>query len=521
MLSLAEIAAILRLATSNPDLKRVIWGVDFYAFDERFAGFRHPETRVRLEGGERQVMALRISETLLSMRALEDSRRALMRARGGRKRGPLAAPVPWPEEVIRARLDDPGRPGLDRADETLLALQLTNWLANYSGYRPSDAQGFLYGATVASLRAEGIDVITFVPPLSRCELEVIEQTGNWPTLQRWKRALLSAGPYWDFSGYGKLDRDDALFLDAAHFWPAVGHVMLRRFLGEDCRGCGRAARAVLDAGVRVDAATVDAYLARQEAVRTASRQGSDRCVEVVAKMRRARASGAPARGSGSTWRGPAAEIPRHRAGDDGRPIASGRRVLLLVSSGRPGPGEGRAADPGPPRRRPPRARAGGTPPSRARRGPLAETSVERAAVADLLERVGHEEEDALHGGQGARPVPERRVHRLQVAEHADEDLLRRDRRQPARVERAAAGPHPRDQGLAGGAVEQRAAVERIEEPVARPGARPAPRSGPEAPRRRRRRPARGRDVHVDDGERDRDAEPPRRATSLRKLFRGS
>ena len=85
--SLAEIAAILRLATANPDLKRVIWGVDFYAFDERFAGFRHPETRLRLEGGERQVMALRISETLLSMRALEDSRRALMRAMGGRKKG--------------------------------------------------------------------------------------------------------------------------------------------------------------------------------------------------------------------------------------------------------------------------------------------------------------------------------------------------------------------------------------------------------------------------------------------------
>jgi hypothetical protein len=39
--SLAEIAAILRLAIANPRLQQVIWGVDFYAFDERFVGLRH------------------------------------------------------------------------------------------------------------------------------------------------------------------------------------------------------------------------------------------------------------------------------------------------------------------------------------------------------------------------------------------------------------------------------------------------------------------------------------------------
>jgi hypothetical protein len=46
----------------------------------------------------------------------------------------------------------------------------------------------------------------------------------------------------------------------------------------------------------VDTATVDAYLARQEAARMTSRQGSDRCVGVVEKMRRARVGGAPAEG---------------------------------------------------------------------------------------------------------------------------------------------------------------------------------------------------------------------------------
>jgi hypothetical protein len=58
---------------TNPRLRRVIWGVDFYAFDEKFVGFHPQETRGRLEGDARHVMAMRITETLLSIQALRDS----------------------------------------------------------------------------------------------------------------------------------------------------------------------------------------------------------------------------------------------------------------------------------------------------------------------------------------------------------------------------------------------------------------------------------------------------------------
>jgi hypothetical protein len=136
----------------------------------------------------------------------------------------------------------------------------------------------------------GIDVILFVPPLSRCELEVMDQTGSWDAFQRWKQELLAAGPYWDFSGYGKLDRMDSLFLDVAHFWPAVGHVMLREFLGQSCGQCGEVARLVREAGVWVDAATIDAHLARQETMRAAARSRRDRCAKVVEEMLRAATS---------------------------------------------------------------------------------------------------------------------------------------------------------------------------------------------------------------------------------------
>jgi hypothetical protein len=58
----------------------------------------------------------------------------------------------------------------------------------------------------------------------------------------------------------------------------------------DCDECGDMARIVREAGVWVNAASVDAYLAQQEAMRTASRQAGDRCVAVVEEMLRERAT---------------------------------------------------------------------------------------------------------------------------------------------------------------------------------------------------------------------------------------
>jgi len=289
--SVAEISAVLRLARANPRLKRVIWGVDFYAFERRFVGFRHPETRVRLEGDERQMMAMRIKETLLSLRALGDSWEVIRRAASGQEPGPYAGPVPWPEETIRARLADL-EPGLAQADEASLRAQLRVWIINYSDYQPADSLDDLFRKTVADLRAAGVDVIVFVPPLSRCELEAIDQAGSWGAFQAWKRRLLQVGPYRDFSGFGKLAGMSSLFLDVPHFRPAVGQVILRELIGQDCAGCGAAADIVRETGVRVDEATIEAHLAQQEAARRAARPAGDRCARVVGEMLAERGSAA-------------------------------------------------------------------------------------------------------------------------------------------------------------------------------------------------------------------------------------
>ena len=291
--TLAELAGVLRLATANPRLRRVIWGVEFYAFDEKFVGYRHPEIRIRLEADERDALTLRIKETLFNMKAFRDSRRVLARAVRGQKPASLSDPVPWPEDLIKERLASVSPRGLAQAKDAKIRDQLKDWINSYEDYGLSRPQVTLFQETVADLTRTGLEVILFVPPMSKCELETIDQLGAWDDFQQWKRELLVVGPYWDFSGYGKLDLSPELFTDVPHFKPAVGQVILRRLLGLGCAGCGARAQTIWDAGVWVDETTVDAYVARQEAARSAITPPNTRCGKMVEGMLADRAASLP------------------------------------------------------------------------------------------------------------------------------------------------------------------------------------------------------------------------------------
>jgi hypothetical protein len=281
--TLVELGSVLRLANSNPRLRRVIWGVEFYAFDERYIPY-DPPTRSRLEADDRRALTLRIKETLFNMQAFRDSRRVLARAVRRQKPDSLEDPVPWPEELIKERLSHVGQEGLPQTNDATVTRQLQNWIVSYVDYRPSPTRFALFQEMLTDLRRAGLEVILFVPPLSDCELETIDQAGVWDTFQHWKRELLGAAPYWDFSGYGKLHLAPELFTDVTHFKPAVGQVILRRVLGMSCARCGERAQTIWDAGVWVDATTVDAYLAHQESARTAIRPQNTRCAKTVERM---------------------------------------------------------------------------------------------------------------------------------------------------------------------------------------------------------------------------------------------
>jgi hypothetical protein len=280
--ALDELATTVRLASRNPRLQRVVWGVDFVYFDESWLG-RDPLIRARLEGD----VGLRITDTLLSTEALTASRKLLVRAVGGRRRLPptQSALLPWPQATIAEALDGPPV-GLAQVTEAALKWQLDEWVPRYATYRLSSKNVAVFRDAVARARTAGIDVIMFIGPMSAYELEVIRQSGRWDTFQEWKRQLLSTQPYWDFSGYNDLAFAEHLFTDAVHYEPGVGHLILRHLLGEDTTQCGETARLILDSGAWVDAATIDQHLAQQDAARVAHTAVSSRYQTLVTEMLR-------------------------------------------------------------------------------------------------------------------------------------------------------------------------------------------------------------------------------------------
>jgi hypothetical protein len=267
-----EAVEVVRVALRNPKLKRIVWGVDFFSFDESWRPDRETMARLR---GDPWIM---FSETLLNLETLDAGRREFDRAWHGRKalRAEWTRPVPWPQVEVCERLAELGRAGLDSIGGAKIQLQLIGDVPDYTGYRLSQRKLSDFAAAVALARRRGVEVIVFVPPISGYVLEMIRQSGQWLTFQQWERDLLAAGPYWDFSGYHAFALSPGLFKDVMHFKPAVGHLVLRRLLGLNTSGCDLRTRIVTEAGMWVDRqALCDVRKTQEARMRSATASEND------------------------------------------------------------------------------------------------------------------------------------------------------------------------------------------------------------------------------------------------------
>jgi len=283
--SLAEIDLVVDTALHNPRLRRVVWALDFYAFAHAFAGVRDAELPPILGARSRSAFELRrLQHTLLSSTALWESIRHMARAyRTAAPPGPIA-PSPWPGGAIATAIAAAsGAPGY-ASDASRLAEQLRTSVDIFARYEPDPHLFALFVRTLTRLRAAGVEVILVVPPLSVCELEIVQQAGTWPVYQQWKRDVAAVSPFWDFAGVDAVAATDRFFKDIAHFTPPAGHLMLRRALALGCADCGADGERVYAAGRYVYAATIDAHLARDEAARTAGSAGDSHCRAFVAPI---------------------------------------------------------------------------------------------------------------------------------------------------------------------------------------------------------------------------------------------
>ena len=222
--TIAQLSRELDVALDNPRLKRVVWGVDFFAFDKKWK--RHDSNFERRIAGS---VALKFEDTLLSLDTLGDGYKYFERARRGAKKLPptMTAAMPWPMAMICRQFMATRDHGLHSVSATEVEEQLAQDLPEYSTYSFSDDTLKLFRDAVARAKSRGVEVIPFVPPFSQYELELIRQGGRWATFQNFKRELAAVAPYWDFSGYNAIARSDDLFMHVMHFKVAAGQMMLR------------------------------------------------------------------------------------------------------------------------------------------------------------------------------------------------------------------------------------------------------------------------------------------------------
>jgi len=255
--SLQEISKELDLALRNPQLKRIIWGVEFYTFDA-YRDQCDPDTCARLDGG----LGIKLTDAILSTDTLRLSWRMLGRAARGDVSAAGRMPIPWPAPFICAMFSHPEPPTLAGMDEDQRFREVTN-LPEYRHFNYSPQLEQFFAQIVDRIRHAHVELIAFVAPVTQYELEMIRQNGRWPEFQHWKRFVADHVDYTDFSGYNGVARSDRMFIDAWHMEPAVGAVIMRRLLGRSDCDCADAA-IVWNSALPMTAHAADATAALQD-----------------------------------------------------------------------------------------------------------------------------------------------------------------------------------------------------------------------------------------------------------------
>jgi hypothetical protein len=261
--TLSQISRIVMVALKNPQLKRIIWGVDFFAFSTHWNS-DDPNFDARIADRPEA----RIEDTLLSLNALGDGFDFFKRSLRGRARlrTTMRAKAPWSRELICREFVTDRIDGLDVGTPAQIEIQMRQFTYLYRRYEFSQAQLDLFRDTVRRIRAHKVALVLFMPPMSEYELELIRQTGHWSDFEKFKRAIAAVAPFYDFAAYNPMSRHDEFYLQVIHFKASVGHQILRLLLEMKPATCAEA-RIVTQSAQRVDDGSIDQVLATEEQMR--------------------------------------------------------------------------------------------------------------------------------------------------------------------------------------------------------------------------------------------------------------
>lgn len=213
--------------TNNPNLKRVILGIDFFMFNgERELQTAFVENRLN----KKHFMPNDLLNTLFSLTALSDSKATLI---ASQKSSLNRADINYGDNGFL-----PYRNPDSAKQEWRFQSSIRQYLDFHDQYRLSPEYLQEYRKIVEICRQQGIELKVFISPAHAIQWETIAATGEWNTFEQWKREIVKINPVWDFSGYNSITTESLKkpmenYTDSSHYTPQIGDLMLKRLFNKD------------------------------------------------------------------------------------------------------------------------------------------------------------------------------------------------------------------------------------------------------------------------------------------------
>ena len=255
-----EILKYLELAIAkNPQLKKVVLGVDFFMFNENLLN-QETFSEARLKSSYPVKDALSF---LVSFDALTSSKDTVL---------------------VSRQNSEPSK----QEEQSLKSFQfwIKEFLRNeqlYAEYKFSENKLANFRQIVELCQQNQIELTVFISPLHVTLLETINVAGLWSEFESWKQAISSITPVWDFAYYNSVTTETVQtemshYLDSSHYSQETGDLVLKRIFNTNLIGIP------LDFGRLVTSENIKQHLATSREQRASWRQTQPPEVKLVRQI---------------------------------------------------------------------------------------------------------------------------------------------------------------------------------------------------------------------------------------------
>ena len=257
---------------NQPDLDRIILGVDFFMFNQNLNN-QPTFSNVRLE--KNHLIVEDVVKNLFSLDVVNNS-----------------------IETIKASQKSPETINFDYGDNGFMPNQnidngkdiwrfhesIELYFKLHSDYQFSRSYFNNFKQLVELCKKNGIDLIVFISPAHATHWESIDATNKWSVFEQWKRELVEITPVWDFSGYNSITTEAiskrmSHYIDNSHYSPEVGNLILNRIFSFKLE------TVPTDFGIFITPENIEKHLSNIRLQRERWRQSNKREIDLVRNIK--------------------------------------------------------------------------------------------------------------------------------------------------------------------------------------------------------------------------------------------